>query len=99
MDWFIDLISRKYEKIGEERGIKIGEERGERRGEKRGEKRGERRGERRGRDKTLLQMYTNMKKANYTYKFICSILGISESKLRKIKRMAVDGEAQTVKMV
>ena len=86
--WLNDLIRKNSEKIGEERGIKIGEERGERRGEKRGE--------RRRRDKTLLQMYTNMKNANYTDKFICSILGISESKLRKIKRMSVAGKAQTV---
>jgi len=82
--WLNDLIRKNSEKIGEERGIKIGEERGERRGE------------RRGRDKTLQQTYTNMKKANYTDKFICTILGISSSKLRKIKRMCVAGEAQTV---
>ena len=87
MDWFTDLISRKYEKIGEERGEKIGEARGERRGE------------RRGRDKTLLQAYLNMKNAACKDNFICTMLGISTSKLRKIKRMAVVGDAQTVKNV
>ena len=91
MCWLNELIRKNSEKIGEERGEKIGEERGI--------KIGEARGERRGRDKTLLQMYTNMKKANYTDKFICTILGISESKLRKIKRMSVAGEAQTVTTV
>lgn len=56
-------------------------------------------GERRGRDKTLLRAYLNMKKANWTDNFICDMLGISASKLRAIKKMAVDGEAQTVKTV
>ena len=75
MDWVTDLISRKYEKIGEERG------------------------ERRGRDKTLLKTYLNMKNAACKDNFICTMLGISSSKLHEIKRMAVDGEVQTVKTV
>ena len=57
------------------------------------------RGERRGRDKTLLKAYLNMKNAACKDNFICAMLGISSNKLREIKRMAVDGEAQTVKTV
>ncbi|MCR5381579.1 MAG: hypothetical protein K6G44_11400 [Lentisphaeria bacterium] len=56
-------------------------------------------GEERGRDKTLLKAYLNMKNAACKDNFICTMLGISASKLREIKRMAVVGEAQTVKMV
>ena len=66
---------------------------------KNSEKIGEERGERRGRDKTLLKAYLNMKNAAYKDNFICTMLGISASKLREIKKMAVVGEAQTVKMV
>ena len=53
----------------------------------------------RGREETLIRAYLNMKKANCKDNFICDMLGISASKLRAIKKMAVDGEAQTVKTV
>ena len=62
-------------------------------GEAIGEKRGEAIGEKRGRDKTLLNAYTNMKKDNFKDNYICAMLGISASKLRQIKKMAVASQA------
>ena len=55
--------------------------------EKIGETRGEKRGEMKGINKTLLTAYTNMKDANATDGYICSMLGISRWKLREIKRL------------
>ena len=91
MCWLNDLIRKNSEKFWAEKWQKIAEEKGARRGE--------RRGERRGRDKVLLKAYFNMKKANCSDNFICAMLGISASKLRAIKKMAVDAETQTVKTV
>ena len=91
MCWLNDLIRKNSEKFWAEKWQKIAEEKGARRGE--------RRGERRGRDKTILKAYFNMKKANCSDNFICAMLGISASKLRAIKKMAVVGAAQTVKTV
>lgn len=56
---------------------------------KKGEAIGEKRGEKNGRDKALLKAYINMKQANCKDNFICTMLGISASKLRQIKKMAV----------
>ncbi|MBR3648660.1 MAG: hypothetical protein IKN52_00290 [Victivallales bacterium] len=81
MCWFTNYIRKKGEAIGEKRGEAIGEKRGEAIGEKRGEKN--------GRDKALLKAYINMKQANCKDNFICTMLGISASKLRQIKKMAV----------
>ncbi len=38
-------------------------------------------------NKSLLKAYTNMKNANATDVYICSMLGISKQKLREIKRL------------
>ena len=65
-------------------------------GEAIGEKRGEAIGEKRGRDETLLNAYTNMKNANCKDNYICAMLGISVSKLRKIKKMAVTAEKSSI---
>ena len=60
---------------------------------KEGEAIGEKRGKKEGRDETLLNAYTNMKNANCKDNFICAMLGISTSKLRQIKKMAVASPA------
>ena len=73
MCWFTNYIRKKGEAIGEKRGEAIGEKRGEKN----------------GRDKALLKAYINMKQANCKDNFICTMLGISASKLRQIKKMAV----------
>ena len=59
---------------------------------KEGEAIGEKRGEKNGRDEALLKAYINMKQANCKDNFICTMLGISVSKLRQIKKMAVTAE-------
>ena len=53
-------------------------------------------GEKKGRDETLLNAYTNMKNANFKDNFICAMLGISASKLHKIKKMAGMAEKSSV---
>ena len=80
MCWFTNYIRKEGEAIGEKRGEAIGEKRGEKR----------------GRDETLLNAYTNMKNANCKDNFICAMLGISTSKLRKIKKMAVTAEKSSI---
>ncbi len=55
--------------------------------EKIGEIKGEKRGVKKGTNKTLLKAYANMKNANATDGYICSMLGISRWKLREIKRL------------
>ena len=47
-----------------------------------------REGRREGRDETILRIFINMKNKNIKYKDICSFIGISMYKLRKIKKMA-----------
>ena len=42
---------------------------------------------REGRDETILQIYINMKKNNIKDEYVCSLIGISMYKLRKIKMM------------
>ena len=48
---------------------------------------GFREGIREGRDETILQIYINMKKNNIKDEYVCSLIGISMYKLRKIKMM------------
>ena len=81
--WLNDLIRKNSEKFWAEKWQKVAEDKGERR----------------GRDKTILKAYFNMKKANCSDNFICAMLGISASKLRAIKKMAMADEAQMVKTV
>ena len=80
MDWFTNYIRKEGEAIGEKRGVAIGEKRGKKE----------------GRDETLLNAYTNMKNANCKDNFICTMLGISTSKLRQIKKMAETVEKSSV---
>ena len=63
---------------------------------KKGEAIGEKRGKIEGRDEALLKAYINMKQANCKDNFICTMLGISTSKLRQIKKMAVTAEKSSV---
>ena len=48
---------------------------------------GRREGRREGRDKTILQIFINMKKNNLKDEDICSFIGISMYKLRQIKKI------------
>ena len=57
---------------------------------------GEKRGKKEGRDEALLKAYINMKQANCKNNFICTMLGISASKLRQIKKMAETVEKSSV---
>ena len=45
-------------------------------------------GRREGRDETILQIFINMKKNNLKDEDICSFIGISMYKLRKIKKIS-----------
>ena len=53
----------------------------------------------RGEDKALLKIYENMKNADYKDDYICTMLGISESKLQKIQKIAEANKTTTVKKV
>ncbi len=44
-------------------------------------------GWKKGQNKVLLKAYANMKDANATDGYICSMLGISQWKLREIKKV------------
>lgn len=53
----------------------------------------------RGEDKALLKIYENMKNADCKDDYICTMLGISESKLQKIQKIAEANKTTIVKMV
>ena len=50
----------------------------------------------RSEDKALLKIYVNMKNADCKDDYICTMLGISQSKLRQIKKMAIAKEKSSV---